>query len=67
MEVYVDDMLVRSQTSNTHLVDLAETFTTLKKFWIWLNLAKCAFKVSFEKFQGFMVSRTKMSVNLEKV
>ena len=31
MEVYVDDMLVKSKEELTHLDDLRETFTTLKK------------------------------------
>ena len=31
MEVYVDDMLVKSKKELTHLDDLKETFATLKK------------------------------------
>ena len=30
MEVYVDDMLVKSKEELTHLDDLKETFTTLR-------------------------------------
>ena len=32
MEVYVDDMLVKSKEELTHLDDLKETFTTLKRY-----------------------------------
>ena len=56
MEVYVDDMLVKSREENTHLDDLKETFATLRQYQIRLNLGKCAFGVSLGKFLGFMVS-----------
>ena len=37
MEEYVDDMLVKSQASIDHLVDLEETFGTLRKHKMKLN------------------------------
>ena len=45
MEVYVDDMLVKSKEELTHLDDLKETFATLKKYQMRLNLNKCVFGV----------------------
>ena len=56
MEVYVDDMLVKSKEEGSHLDDLKETFKTLRQYEMKLNSTKCAFGVSFEKFLGFMVS-----------
>ena len=56
MEVYVDDMLVKSKEELTHLDDLKETFTTLKQYQMKLNPAKCIFGVASGKFLGFMVS-----------
>ena len=56
MEVYVDNMLVKSKEEGSHLDDLKETFKTLRQYEMKLNLTKCAFGVSFEKFLGFMVS-----------
>ena len=32
MEVYVDDMLVKSKEERVHLDDLRETFATLKQY-----------------------------------
>ena len=32
MEVYVDDMLVKSKEESTHLDDFEETFITLKQY-----------------------------------
>ena len=56
MEVYVDDMLVKSKEELTHLDDLNETFATLKQYQMKLNPSKCVFGVASGKFLGFMVS-----------
>ena len=56
MEVYVDDMLVKSKEELTHLEDLKETFATLRQYRMKLNPSKCAFGVASGKFLGFMVS-----------
>ena len=56
MEVYVDDMLVKSKEELTHLDDLKETFTSLKEYQMKLNPSKCVFGVASGKFLGFMVS-----------
>ena len=56
MEVYVDDMLVKSRKVELHLDDLKETFNTLRKYQMRLNPPKCVFGVSSGKFLGFMVS-----------
>ena len=55
MEVYVDDILVKSKKVEQHLDDLRETFDILRKYQMSLNPAKCVFGVSFGKFLGFMV------------
>ena len=46
MEVYVDDMLVKSKEVESHLVNLKETFKTLRRYQMRLNLAKGTFGVS---------------------
>ena len=56
MEVYVDDMLVKSKEEFAYLDDLKETFATLRKYKMKLNPSKCAFGVASGKFLGFMVS-----------
>ena len=67
VEVYVDDMLVKSKEEKDHLDDLKEMFDTLKQYSIKLNLAKCTFGVSSRKFLGFMVSQRGIEANPEKV
>ena len=67
MEVYVDDMLVKSKEELAHLDDLKETFVTLKTHQMRLNPSKCVFGVVSGKFLGFMVSQRGIEVNPKKV
>ena len=67
MEVYVDNMLVKSREELVHLDDLKEMFTTFKQYQMKLNPAKCIFGVALGKFLGFMESQRGIEANLEKV
>ena len=67
MEVYVDDMLVKSPTIEQHIEDLADTFTSLRLFNMRLNPEKCTFGVEVGKFLGFIISQKKIEVNLERI
>lgn len=63
LEVYVDDMLIKSIEVEGHISDLKETFETLRRYRMKLNLAKCAFGVSSGKFLGFMVLQRRIEAN----
>ena len=67
VQVYVDDMLVKSVRENDHLSDLQETFNTLRSYNMKLNPSKCVFEVTVGKFLGFMVSQRGIEDNPEKV
>ncbi|GKV14106.1 hypothetical protein SLEP1_g25023 [Rubroshorea leprosula] len=67
LEVYVDDIVVKSSRAEDHLIDLAETFNNLRRCNMKLNPAKCTFGVESGKFLGFMVSRRGIEVNPEKI
>jgi hypothetical protein len=67
VEVYIDDMLVKSKKEDDHLKDLEETFNTLRKYQMKLNPSKCAFGVSSDKFLDFMVSQRGIEANPEKI
>ena len=67
VEVYIDDILVKSIDEVDHLDDLEETFDTLHKYKMKLNLAKCVFVVALGKFLGFMVSQWGIEANSDKV
>ena len=56
VEVYIDDMLVKTKDEENHLEDLEETFKTFRQYHMKLNPSKCVFGVSSKKFLGFMVS-----------
>ena len=45
MEVYIDDMLIKSVKAELHITHLAEAFQILKSYNMKLNPAKCAFGV----------------------
>ncbi|XP_012853665.1 PREDICTED: uncharacterized protein LOC105973192 [Erythranthe guttata] len=67
IEVYVDDMLVKSKKRSTHLADLAETFATLRLYRMKLNPGKCAFGVKAGKFLGYVITQEGIKVNQDKV
>ena len=50
VQVYMDDMLVKSIREDDHLNDFQETFHTLWSYNIKLNLSKCTFGVTPGKF-----------------
>ncbi|CAL2230454.1 unnamed protein product [Prunus armeniaca] len=66
MEVYVDNMMVKSKTADRHLHDLSLMFDVLKKYSMRLNPTKCAFGVSYGKFLGFMISQRGIEANPKK-
>ncbi|KAL0455843.1 UNVERIFIED_CONTAM: hypothetical protein Slati_0923500 [Sesamum latifolium] len=67
VEVYVDDMLVKSKKAEEHVKDLEETFSVLRKYKLKLNLAKCAFGVPGGCFLGFMVTQRGIEANPLKI
>ena len=46
MEVYIDDMLVKSTITELHIAHLSKAFQVLREYNMKLNPAKCAFGVS---------------------
>ena len=63
MEVYIDDMLVKSKERPDHKKHLQETFELLRTYGMKLNPLKCAFRVSLGKFLGFMVTQRGIEAN----
>ena len=67
MEVYIDDMLVKSIKAELHIAHLAESFQVPKNYNMKLNPTKCAFGVSAGKFLGFMVNSRGIEANPDKI
>lgn len=63
VEVYIDDIVVKSKTRSEHTQHLEETFRLMRTYNMKLNPAKCAFGVSTGKFLGFMVTQRGTEVN----
>ena len=67
MEVYIDDMLVKSTTAELHIAHLSEAFQILIEYNMKLNPAKCVFGVSARKFLGFIVNNRGIEANPDKI
>ena len=67
MEIYVDNMLIKSKKAADHISDLKKTFEILRHYQMKLNAAKCTFGVSSGKFLGFMVNHRGIKANPEKI
>src|SRR3954464_2449775 len=67
VEVYVDDMLVKSTKENDHVKDLLKTFEVLKKHNMKLNPQKYVFGVTAGKFLGFIVTNRGIEANPDKI
>jgi hypothetical protein len=55
VEIYIDNVVVKSKSYEEHLVDLWETLECTRKHGLKVNPNKCAFRVSTGDFVGFMV------------
>jgi hypothetical protein len=67
IEVYVDDMIAKSCTTQDHLTDLRKLFQRLKKYQLKLNPNKCAFGVTSRKLLGFIVNSSGTEIDPAKV
>ena len=67
MEVYIDDMLVKSTTAELQVAHLSEAFQILRNYNMKLNPAKCTFGVSAGKFLGFIVNHRGIEANSDKI
>ena len=63
VQVYVDDVVVKTKEHHTLLEDLRETFDNLRRFRMKLNPAKCTFGVPAGKLLGFLVSSRGIEAN----
>ena len=67
VEAYIDDVVVKSKTSDELIANLEETFANLKKYRWKLNPSKCIFKVPSGILVGYIVSARGIEPNPNKV
>ena len=63
IEIYVDDIVVKSKVVFEHVEDLGVIFNILMKHNLRLNAFKCSFGVGSNKFLGYMVTYRRIDVN----
>ena len=67
IEIYVDDMVVKSKLVSEHLGDLGSTFNVLRKHKLCLNASQCSFGVGSGKSLGYMVTHRGIEVNPNQI
>jgi hypothetical protein len=67
MEVYIDDLVIKSASFEGHLADLRVAFERMRKYNLKMNPLKCAFGVSAGKFLGFVVHEKGIEIDPKKV
>ena len=63
IELYIDDMVVKSKAVSEHVGDLEDIFEILRKHELCLNTSKCSFGVGSSKFLGYIVTHHGIEVN----
>ncbi|GJZ33546.1 reverse transcriptase domain-containing protein [Tanacetum coccineum] len=67
LEVYVDDLVIKSRTEDEIICDIEETFRMLKKINMKLNPKKCTFGVEEGMFLGYQVNTKGIKICSDKV
>ena len=67
VEVYIDDMVVKSKLVSEHLADLTSIFEILREHKQRLNTSKCSFGVGSGNFLGYMVTHRGIEMNSDQI
>ena len=67
IEVYIDDMVVKSKLVSEHVRDLGDIFEILRRHKLRLNASKCSFGVGSRKFLGYMVTHKGIEVSPDQI
>jgi hypothetical protein len=63
LEVYIDDMVLKTTETGEHDRDLGDILASVRKYKMRLNPAKCSFRVQSGKFLGFMFTNKGIEAN----
>ena len=67
VDVYIDDIVVKSKLVCEHVEDLTSIFEILREHKLCLNASKCSFGVGSRKFLGYMVTHRGIEVNPDQI
>ena len=67
IEIYIDDMVLKSKLESEHVSNLGNIFEILRKHKLHFNASKCSFGVGSGKFLGYMVTHHGIEVNPDQI
>jgi hypothetical protein len=65
VEIYIDDIVIKSTSIGGHLGDLRQVFERTRRLGLKMNPKKCAFGVSVGQFLGFLVHEQGIEIDLK--
>lgn len=63
MQVYIDDIIIKSSSKNGHLDHLRQSFERVRKYGLKMNPLKCVFGVHVGDLLGFVVHKKGIETN----
>jgi hypothetical protein len=67
VEVYIDDIVVKSAEFSSHVADLRKAFDKMRRYGLKMNPRKCAFEVSAGKFLGFIIHEHGIEIDPDRI
>ena len=67
LEVYIDDIVIKSAGLDSHLADLRLALERMHRYGLKMNPLKCAFGVSAGKFLGFIIHEKGIEIDPKRI
>ena len=67
LEVYIDDIVIKSAGLDHHLADLRLALERMRRYGLKMNPLKCAFSVLAGKFLGFIIHEKGIEIDPKRV
>jgi hypothetical protein len=67
VEVYIDDIVVKSAEFSSHIADLRKAFDKMRRHGLKMNPRKCVFEVSPGKFLGFIIHEHGIEIDPDRM
>ena len=67
LEVYIDDIVIKSAGLDSHLADLRLALERMRRYGLKMNTLKCAFGVSAGKFLGFIIHEKGIEIDPNRI
>ena len=67
LEVYIDDIVIKSVAFDSHIADLRKDFEKMRQYALKMNPSKCAFGVSAGKFLGFIIHEHGIEIDPNRI